>query len=221
MIKNEEERWRFDMKNVFVLPLFVFCVMAAAQAGAQSQTGAGKILVAYFTLPETDGTDAVSGASRVIVDGKVTGNVEFVAALIQKAVGGDLFVIQTVQAYPTGHNALIDYAKNEQEQNARPRLAARLENLEQYDTIFLGYPIWWYDLPQSLYTFLDEYNLAGKTIIPFTVHGGSRLSGTVEKITQLEPRANVIQDGLAVSRNSVARSERDVISWLRRIGVTR
>lgn len=209
------------MKNVFVLPLFVFCVMAAAQAGAQSQTGAGKILVAYFTLPETGGTDAVSGASRVIVDGKVTGNVEFVAALIQKTVGGDLFAIKTVQTYPGGYNQLLEATQNEQRVNARPRLATHISDLQSYDTIFLGYPIWWYDLPQPLYTFLDEYNFAGKTIIPFTVHGGSRLFSTVEKITQLEPRANVIQDGLAVSRNSVARSERDVIPWLRRIGVTR
>jgi flavodoxin len=116
---------------------------------------------------------------------------------------------------------LLEFAKNEQEQNARPRLAARLENLEQYDTIFLGYPIWWYDLPMPIYSFLDQYDLSGKTIIPFTVHGGSRLSGTIEKIVRLEPGANVIQDGLAISRNSVAQSERDITAWLRRLGMAK
>jgi flavodoxin len=208
------------MKKIMVPAVFSFCVMAAMQLGAQSQTGTRRILIAYFSQPETGGVDTVSGASRVNIDGKVSGNVQFVANIIQKTVGGDLFVIQTVQAYPTVHNALTDYAKNEQQKNTRPRLAARIPNLQDYDTIFLGYPIWWYDLPMSIYSFLDEYNFTGKTIIPFTVHGGSRLSGTVEKLTQLEPGAKVIQDGLAVSRNSVARSERDVTAWIRRLGLT-
>ncbi|MDR0639724.1 MAG: hypothetical protein LBG27_12630, partial [Spirochaetaceae bacterium] len=83
------------------------------------------------------------------------------------------------------------------------------------------YPIWWYDLPMPIYSFLDEYNFSGKTIIPFTVHGGSRLSGTVERIVRLEPRASVITDGLAISRNDVTRSERDVIAWLRRLGMVK
>jgi flavodoxin len=169
-------------------------------------------------MPETDGTDAVSGASRLVVNGQVSGNVQFVANCIQKAVGGDLFVIETVQAYPGGHNALTEYAENEQKTNSRPRLASHLDNMQDYDTIFLGYPIWWYDLPMAIYSFLEEYNLAGKTIIPFTVHGGSRLSGTVEKIIQLEPMAKVITDGLAISRNSVSKSEREITAWLRKLG---
>jgi flavodoxin len=171
-------------------------------------------------MPETSGVDAVSGASRLVVDGKVSGNVEFVATCIQKATGGDLFVIRTVRNYPGEHNALTEAAQQEQRANARPPLLAHISNLEDYDLIFLGYPIWWYDLPMPLYSFLDEYDFAGKTIIPITVHGGSRLSGTVEKIVRLEPRATVIRDGLAVSRNSVARAERDIIVWLRRLGIT-
>jgi flavodoxin len=114
---------------------------------------------------------------------------------------------------------LLEAAQQEQRVNARPPLATHIGNLQDYDTIFLGYPIWWYDLPMPIYSFLDEYNFTGKTIIPFTVHGGSRLSGTVEKIIRLEPGADVVKDGLAISRNSVARSERDVIAWLRGLGV--
>lgn len=203
------------------LAVFVFCVMAVMHIDAQSQTGARKILIAYFSLPETDGVDTVSGASRVVVNGAVSGNVQFVANSIEKAVGGDLFVIKTVQPYPNTHRPLLETAQNEQKANARPRLAAHIPDLQNYDTIFLGYPIWWYDLPMPLYSFLDEYNFAGKTIIPFTVHGGSRFSGTVEKIVQLEPQSTVIRDGLAVSRNDVARSERDVTAWLRRLGMVR
>jgi flavodoxin len=193
------------------------------ELNAQTQSGS-KILIACFSMPETSGTgkvDAVSGSSIQVVNGKVTGNVQFAAECIQKAVGGDLFAIRTERPYPIEHNALTDYAKREQETNARPRLAARVANIQEYDTIFLGYPIWWYDLPMPLYGFLEEYDLSGKTIIPFTVHGGSRLSGTVEKIIRLQPKAKVITDGLAISRNTVARSERDVAVWLRKLGIAR
>ncbi|GHV01301.1 flavodoxin [Spirochaetia bacterium] len=209
------------MKKIAVLAILVFSVMTVIHLNAQSQTGRGKILIAYFTLPETDGVDTVSGASRVVVDGKVSGNVEFVANIIHKAVGGDLFVIRTARTYPGEHRPLLEAAQNEQKANARPPLAAHISSPQNYDTIFLGYPIWWYDLPMPIYSFLDEYNLAGKTIIPFTVHGGSRFSGTVEKITQLEPGAVVSKEGIAISRNDAARSERDVTAWLRRLGMVR
>jgi flavodoxin len=193
------------------------------QLNAQNQ-GTRKILIAYFSIPETSGTDnvdAVSGSSIQVVNGKVKGSVQFAAEYIQKVVGGDMFVIRTERPYPTVHNALTNYAKREQETNARPRLATRIESMQNYDTIFPGYPIWWYDLPMVLYSFLDQYDLSGKTIIPFTVHGGSRFSGTIEKNVRLEPGATVIQDGLAISRNNVANSERDIRTWLGRLGMAR
>jgi flavodoxin len=205
-------------KIVFVA--IPFCAMTLITANAQSPTGAQKVLVAYFSMPETSGVDTVSGASRIVVDGTVMGNVEFVANCIQKTVGGDLFTIRTARTYPGEHNALTEAAQQEQRANAHPALATHITNLQDYDTIFLGYPIWWYDLPMPLYSFFDEYNFSGKTIIPFTVHGGSRLSGTVEKIVRLEPQAAVVREGLALSRNDVARSERSIIAWLRRIGIT-
>jgi flavodoxin len=128
--------------------LFFMGTMVFAQTG--QGTNRGKILIACFSMPETGETDAVSGASRLVVNGQITGNVQFVTSTIQKAVGGDLFVIMTVQIYPGSHNALLEYAQNEQKTNARPRLAARLENMQDYDTIFLGYPIWWYGLPKII-----------------------------------------------------------------------
>jgi flavodoxin len=218
MNNTTESEEGVNMKKA-VLAVLVFCAIAVMTVNAQSQTRSRKILIAYFSMPETDGVDAVSGASRVVVDGKVSGNVEFVANIIQKTVGGDLFTIRTVRTYPGEHRPLLEAAQNEQRTNARPPLATHISNLQNYDTIFVGYPIWWYDLPMPLYSFFDEYNFAGKTIIPFTVHGGSRFSGTVEKITALEPRATVSGEGLAISRNAVARSERDITAWLRRIGV--
>ena len=212
------------MKKTAVLTavtVLFFCVTAAMNISAQSPTGSSKILIAYFSLPETDGVDTVSSASRVVVDGRVTGNVEFVANCIQKATGGDMFAIRTVQPYPGSHQPLLETARHELNTNARPPLAAHISDVQNYDTIFVGYPIWWYDMPMPLYRFLDEYSFTGITIIPFITHGGAGFSGTVEKIIRAEPEARVIKEGLAVSRNNVARSERDITAWLRGLGMLR
>ena len=102
-------------------------------------------MIAYFTLPEdvdTTGVDAVTGASVVVEGGEVLGNVEFLATIIQDTVGGDLFQIETVQQYPLDHDPLVEQAAQEQAENARPELASSLDNLEQYDTVLLGYPNW-------------------------------------------------------------------------------
>lgn len=188
------------------------------EAPSESNTADGEetsnILVTYFTVPETDGTDAVTNASRIIKDGKVVGNTEFVAGIIQEATGGDLFAIETVQEYPGSHQPLLDFAYAEKAENARPELAGHIDNLDSYDVIFVGFPNWNAGLPMPLYTFFDEYDFTGKTIVPFATHGGSGLSNTVRTIQDLEPGAAVMENGLSVSRNSVADSENDVKSWV-------
>ena len=100
-------------------------------------TSDGNVLVAYFSVPETDGVDAVAGASRVVVDGEVLGNNQYIAQLIQQETGGDLFRIETVQEYPGSHAPLLDFAYNERAEDARPELATQIENLDSYDVIFL------------------------------------------------------------------------------------
>lgn len=175
-------------------------------------------LVVYFSVPETDGTDASSGASRVIKDGKLRGNTEYVATVISEATGADLFEIKTVHTYPGSHKALIDAAKAEIDGKARPKLATHIDNLKDYDTVFVGFPNWWYDMPMPLYTFFDEYDFSGKTVIPFCTHGGSRFSGAIETIRKLEPKATVL-DGYAVARDRVADSEEGISKWLVRIGM--
>ncbi|MDO5349128.1 MAG: flavodoxin, partial [Lachnospiraceae bacterium] len=145
---------------------------SAGESKGAAQSDGSNILIAYFSVMETDGVDTVGGASRVAVDGEVLGNNEYVAQLIQQETGGDLFAIETVQDYPTIHDPLLEFAYNEKAENARPELASQIENLDQYDVIFLGFPNWNADLPMPLYTFLEEYDFSGKTIIPFTTHGG-------------------------------------------------
>lgn len=192
--------------------------------GSESEQGdlaaaSSNILIAYFSVPETDGVDAVEGASRVVVDGEVLGNTQYIAQLIQQQTGGDLFRIETVQEYPGSHDPLLEFAYNERAEGARPELAAQMENLDSYDIIFLGYPNWNADLPMPLYTLLEQTDLSGKTIVPFTTHGGSGFSRTIQTIQELQPNATVISDGLSISRNSVAQAEGDVASWVSGLGL--
>jgi len=184
----------------------------------QSNNEQGNILIAYFGVPEADGVDAVARASRVVVNGEVIGNTQFLAQAIQRETNGDLFVIETVQPYPT-RPELMDLATNEKSQNARPELSTQIENLDDYDVVFIGYPNWNADLPMVLYTFLEQYDLGGKTIVPFCPHGGSGFSNTIKTIADLQPNATVITDGFTVSRDNVPNSENDVISWVQSLNL--
>lgn len=181
-------------------------------------TGDGNILIAYFTAAENSGVDAVASASYTTVDGQAVGRIRAVADWIAEETGGDLFSIRTETVYPADGGELIDFADQEQAENARPVLTSHIENLDQYDTIFVGYPNWWFDMPMALYSFFDEYDFSGKTIIPFNVHNGSRFSRTIETIQELEPEATVIEDGFTVSEQSVADAEEDVSAWLDELG---
>ena len=194
----------------------------AGEPAEGAEAAGSSILIAYFTMPEDvdpAGADAVAGASIVVRDGEILGNVEYMARTIQQAVGGDLLRIETAEEYPLEHEALVDFAAEEQEAGARPELATQIENLEQYDTIFLGYPNWWGDMPQALYTFLESYDLSGKTIIPFCPHGGSGFSRTQSTIAELQPNATVREDGLTLSRNDVADSAEQVTAWAQGLGL--
>lgn len=177
-----------------------------------------KILIVYFTAAENSGVDAVSSASYSTVNGTAVGRVRALADMIHNETGGDLFSIQTSVVYPADGGELIDYAAKEQEDNARPELTSHIENLEQYDTLFIGFPNWWADMPQVLYSFFDEYDLSGKTIIPFNVHNGSRFSGTIETIQELEPGATVITDGFTVNEKDVPDAANDIADWVKTLG---
>jgi len=145
-----------DVKKIVVVTIGVvaICLFFAGtitRLNAQTRTGSGRILIAYFShQSQWDDIDNLTGASRVVVDGIMIGHVEHIANTIQRAIGGDLFTIRTVQNYPVPHRQVLDVARQEQSENARPRLATRSPNLQNYDTIFLGFPKWWGDMPAIL-----------------------------------------------------------------------
>lgn len=188
------------------------------EASAAREGTGDNILIAYFTAAENSGVDAISSASYSMVDGEAVGRLGAIADMIQAETGGELFSIRTSVVYPADGGELIDYAAQEQEEDARPELTSHIEGLDAYGTIFVGFPNWWADLPQALYSFFDEYDLSGKTIIPFNVHNGSRFSGTIDTIQELEPGAEVITDGFTVNEKDVPEAADDVADWLGEIG---
>ena len=194
------------------------------QTAGQTDNGANanipenpNILVAYFSYGENadlpDGVDASSSASIQAWDGETTGNTGLVAHWISDAAGGELFSIQTEEAYPEDYDETVDQGQEEQSENARPKLSSQVENMDEYNVIFLGYPNWWGDMPMAVYSFLDEYDLAGKTIIPFVTSGGSGFSNTVSAIAEEEPDADV-QEGLELGDSETADAKEEVESWV-------
>lgn len=190
-------------------------VQETEESGTQKTEDSGMsdttILVAYFS--RTGENYSVGTIEK--------GNTHIVADMIAEQTGGDMFEISTVTPYPDDYDECTEIAKQEQNDNARPELVASVENIEDYDIIFLGYPIWWSDMPMAIYTFLESYDFSGKTIIPFCTHEGSGLSSTENNIAEVCPDAEVL-DGLSI-RGSIAQNSQDeaqeaVINWLKEAG---
>lgn len=210
----------FSLVLTLVLVVAMFVLGNGIQAQAASPTGSSKILVVYFSQPETDKPSKMTrdeDNSVVVVSGKVLGNTQYMAYVIQKNTGADIFRIEPQKPYTTAHRALVGQAQAERERNFRPALKEKVKNIKQYDTIFIGYPNWFADMPMILYSFLEQHDLSGKTIIPFNTHGGSGFSSTVETIAKLQPRATVQRGGLSISRDDVQNSESDITAWLKKL----
>lgn len=190
-----------------------------SQASHEQKKSSGKVLVVYFSNPQSDGTDVDTHASRNRESKDLMGNVEYAASLIRQKTNAEVFRIETKDPYPAQYNATADQAKKEQNEKARPALKNHLENIDGYDIIYLGYPNWWGDLPMPVYTFLDETDLSGKTVYPFVCHGGSKASSTVSTIKKLEPKAEVSDDVLTLHRNEISKADKLVDEWIDQRGV--
>ena len=184
----------------------------------QEESTIGKTLIAYFSLPETTGT--AEEDSTITINGQKLGNTQYVANLIQEHTKADVFRIEPVKQYNTSnHQELINDAQEEQRQNARPEIKEKINNFDDYDTIFIGYPIWWSDLPQILYTFLEGYDFSGKNVYLFSTNGGSGLAGTVSTITSKLSSAKVNSNAFKLNRNSMEQAPTEVEKWLKEINV--
>ena len=159
----------------------------------------------------------ISHQEALVVYFSWSGNTESVAQSIQEQTGADLFEIIPEQPYTDNYDALLDIAQEEQSQDARPLIANPIENIDNYDVIYVGYPNWWGDMPMIMYTFFDTYDLSQKTIAPFCTSGGSGLSDTVNAIKELEPDA-IVTEGLHIGSSQASNPHESVQDWLNSIG---
>lgn len=169
------------------------------EVSSETPEGISKSLVVYFSW---------------------SGNTQNVAESIQNQTDADIFEIIPQTPYSDDYDTVVDFAQEEQRADARPTIAGSIENIAQYDVIYVGFPNWWGDMPMILYTFFDSYDLSGKTIAPFCTSGGSGLSNTVNEIKSLEPGAAVTK-GLHISSGSSSNPEHAVGAWLDDIGLAK
>ena len=165
-------------------------------------------------------TPAETGANALVVYFSWSGNPENVAKAIQSQTDSDIFEIVPATPYSDDYNTVLDVAREEQRSNARPAISGSIENIEQYDVIYVGFPNWWGDMPMILYTFFDTYDLSGKTVALFCTSGGSGLSGTVNEVKSLEPNAPVTQ-GLHIGSGSSSNPDNAVSEWLNALGLAK
>lgn len=147
---------------------------------------------------------------------QLIGNTEYIADVIVDVTKGDKFLIQTQAKYSADYDELVDQQKEEKTEQSRPALQSHVENFSEYDVIYLGFPNWWYGMPMPVYSFLEEYDFSGKTIIPFNTSGGSGFSDAVEEIKKLSPNATVL-DGYTTNGNGVENKRQEITEWLEKI----
>lgn len=185
------------MNNIktFLIAVTAILSLSTGFVNAQiSHLGDKKVLIAYYTR---------------------TNNTKQVAENIQSFVGGDMFQIETQKDYPAEYHPTTEVAKKEKEADERPALKANVENISEYDVIFIGFPIWWSDTPMVIATFLEANNLSGKTVIPFCTHGGGGVGEAFNRVTKLTPDSKHME-GLVLSGSG---SKKNVEDWLKKLEV--
>lgn len=166
-------------------------VAASGTLWAQTATK-GKILVVFFSW---------------------SGNTRYIAQMIQNKTRADIVELELVKPYSENYSTCLEEAKRDQRADARPQLKTRIENIAQYDTILLGYPNWWASIPMPIASFLEHYDLSGKTIVPFCTHGGGRLGQSVSAISKLAPNST-IGEALSVHYRGGSSLSHDIDLWL-------
>ena len=162
-------------------------------------------LIAYFSRK---GNNYVSGD---IVNLR-KGNTEIVAEKIQELTGGDLFEIETVKQYDQDYTRCTQEAQEELRAKTRPELKTEVENMKDYDVIFIGFPNWWGTMPMAVFTFLESYDLAGKRICPFCTNEGSGMGHSEKDIKDLCPESK-LERGLALRGGGVNHAGKEIENW--------
>jgi len=189
-------------KNTLLTALVILFTLSAGCRGNATDnktvtvstpvTLSGNVLVAYFSR---------------------TGNTQTVAQYIHEIVGGDLFEIVTVDPYPADYNECLNIARRELQNNFRPALASQIENIDKYNIIFIGHPIWHGQTPMAIRSFLEAYDFSGKTIIPFCTSGSSGNNQAMATIRNMSPNSTVM-DGLLITRAAFSNARNLTATWI-------
>lgn len=195
------------------------------QQAESTEENGSSILIAYFTLGHNaeypDGVDATTSASLVLDGEEMVGTTEYVARMIQENVGGDLHSIETAEPYSTDFDAVVDQNHEEMNAGTLPELVASDLDVSGYDTVFIGYPVWATNAPQAIFSFLSQYDLSGKTVIPFCTHDGYGAGSSYNDIAEAIDGETAVLDGLAIEAPDVPAAGNTVAGWLNEIGVER
>lgn len=183
-----------------------------------SDTAEGnRILIAYFSWADNavleDEVDAVASPSVV-----PTGDVAHLASWIQEETGGDIFPIQVTEPYPSDWDECLSRANEEKADDARPELMKSVENMSDYDVVFLGYPNWWYSCPMAVLSFIEENDLTGKQVYLFCSHGTGGLANSVKDITAKLPDSNISDNVFDVNEEEASSAQSAIQDWVEELG---
>lgn len=213
----------------FILSIFMMLSLAACSAkpsgteASASEETDNSILIVYFSrwgnTEYPDDVDATTSASIVADENGRHGTTEYVANLIQQTVGGDIHLIETVTPYTEDFDELRDVNHSEMAEDYLPALVESDLDISRYDTVFIGYPVWAAAVPQAVLSFLNEYDLSGKTVVPFCTHDGYGAGSSYNTIREASHAAES-PDGLAIEARDVPTAGDTVAAWLESIGMT-
>lgn len=168
---------------------------------------------------QTPKTSDVSSKEKILITYfSKTGNTKKIAEHIQSLTGGDLIQIETNEEYPQEYQASTEIAKKEKETDARPAVKTKIKNINDYDVVFVGFPIWWSYTPMAIATFLESYDLSGKTVTPFCTHGGGGAGEAFNYVKKLTPNS-IHPDGFIIYGNRASSAKPDIEKWLKNINV--
>lgn len=205
---------------MLVLSVLLMVSLAACSSNSDDTTSLSKdeSRTSSAITDNNNKTEINSDKSVLIAYFSWSGNTKQLADMIQEEVGGDMFEIKPETPYTDNINELSGIALQEQRENARPELRNHIDDMSKYDIIFIGYPNWWSDMPMPVFTFLEEYDFSGKTIIPFSTYGESGFGKSIDSIKSTVTDSTVL-DGLAVQENELDNAKSKVTEWLKDINI--
>lgn len=200
------------MRKILAGMMSAFLLLVAACGGSNAEAIAtdngGKVMQA----------EKVNAGKALVVYYSRSGNTEAIANMISTETGADMFRVTTVKPYPEAYRETTEVARAERDNNARPEINGRVENMADYDIVYVGIPNWWSTMPMALFTFMEQYDFSGKTIVPFVTHGGGGVANCVSDLQKTAPNAKFL-DALVISGSNAKGAQSDVSAWLNRLGL--